>query len=447
MVTPTTLAEPLPCPAHCPSQTEPRGILPLLMADAPERASAPFGMVGLSFRTAPLEIRGRFAIDGRAFVREARNRGLKECVVLATCNRLEVYFAGGAVSTVVAMLAEAAGMESVVLGEHLYEKACGCAACHVFRVASGMDSAVLGETEIVAQVKAAWAEARDEGMVGPMLDLLVTRALEASKRVRTETELCRAVTSTASLAVRTVRERLGGLAGRRAVVLGAGQIARRLVLELRDAGAEVAIVNRTVSRAEDLATLSGGGAEAYPLEFLEVEVSRADAVFAAATVAAPLLTRDLMARASARRGGWPLPVVDMGVPPNVETGVPNAIDIDALTARTAEAEGVRLSALAPALTILDEELARFHAALAARTAAPTIRALVQRGDEIRARNVEWARERLSGLSEKEMRVVEEMARRLTIGLLEAPIDGLKGELSAREHRHVVEQLFGLEAGR
>lgn len=442
----TALADALPCPAHCPSRGEASGLSKLTMAEETERERAPFGMVGLSFRTAPLEIRGRFALDARSFVREARERGVKECVVLATCNRLEVYYAGGAVSTVVRMLAEAAGMDPVVLGEHLYEKACGCAACHAFRVASGMDSAVLGETEIVAQVKAAWAEAREEGMVGPMLDLLGNRALEASKRVRTETDLCRAVTSTASLAVRTIRERLGGLAGRRAVVLGAGQIARRLVLELHDAGADVAIVNRTVSRAEDLAALAGG-AEAYPLEFLEVEVSRADAVFAAATVASPLLTRDLMARAFARRGGWPLPVVDMGVPPNVEAGVPDAIDIDALSARTAEAEGVRMSALGPALAILDEELGRFHTALAARTAAPTIRALVQRGDEIRARNVEWARERLGGLSEKEMRVVEEMARRLTIGLLEAPIDGLKGELSAREHRHVVEQLFGLEAGR
>ncbi len=402
-------------------------------------------MVGLSFRTAPLEVRGRFALDKRAFLREARARGLTECVVLATCNRLEIYFAGGGRATVVEMLAEAAGMLPVVLGEHLYEKLCGCAACHAFRVASGLDSAVLGETEIVAQVKAAWALAREEGMVGPMLDLLGTRALEASKRVRTETELCRAVTSTASLAVRGVRERLGGLAGRRAVVLGAGQIARRLVLELRDAGAEVAIVNRTLSRAEDLAALAG--AEAYPLEFLEIEVSRADAVFAAATVPAPILTRALMGRVAARRGGWPLPVVDMGVPPNAERGLADVTDIDALTLRTAAGEAARIGALSPALAILDEELARFHTTLAARTAAPTIRALVQRGDEIRARNVDWARERLAGLSEKEMRVVEEMARRLTIGLLEAPIDGLKGELSAREHRHVVEQLFGLEADR
>ena len=402
-------------------------------------------MVGLSFRTAPLEVRGRFALDARAFAREARERGLRECVVLATCNRLEVYYAGGSASVAVEMLAREAGMAAPALWEHLYEKHCGCAACHVFRVASGLDSAVLGETEIVAQVKAAWGLSREEGMVGPMLDLLVQRALEASKRVRTETDLCRAVTSTASLAVRTVRDRLGGFVGRRAVVLGAGQIARRLVLELRDAGAEVSVVNRTLTRAEDLAGLAG--AEAHPMEALEVEVSRADAAFAAATVAEPILTQEMMARVSARRGGFPLPVVDMGVPPNVEAGVANVVDIDALSTQTAEAEGLRLSSLPPALAILEEELAKFHATLAARTAGPTIRALVQRGDEIRTRNVEWARERLSGLSEKEMRVVEEMARRLTIGLLEAPIDGLKGELSAREHRHVVEQLFGLEAGR
>ena len=439
-----SVAESIPCPVQCPSRYESSGRSLLSQADA-SGSNVPFGMVGLSFRTAPLEIRARFAVDARRFLREAREQGLRECVLLSTCNRFEVYYAGGDPATVVRMLATASRMDPTVLGEHLYEKQCGCAACHVFRVASGLDSAVLGETEIVAQVKGAWALAREEGMVGPMLDLLVTRALEASKRVRTETELCRAVTSTASLAVRTVKERLGGLAGRRAVVLGAGGIARRLVLELRDAGADVAIVNRTLTRAEDLATLAG--AEAYPLEFLEVEISRADAAFAAASVVAPLLTRELMARVAARRGGFPLPVVDMGVPPNVETGVPDVTGIDALSTEIATGEGVRMSALTPALAILDAELARFHAALAARTAAPTIRALVQRGDEIRARNVDWARERLGGLTEKEMRVVEEMARRLTIGLLEAPIDGLKGDLSAKEHRHVVEQLFGLEAGR
>ena len=432
-MTPVPLIESIPCPAHCPSRA------------VPDATNAPFGMVGLSFRTASLAVRGRFAVDARAFVREARARGLAECAVLATCNRLEVYFAGGASSTVAAMLAEAAGMDPAVLGEHLYEKACGCAACHAFRVASGLDSAVLGETEIVAQVKAAWAAAREAGGVGPMLDLLGTRALEASKRVRTETDLCRAVTSTGTLAVRAVAERLGGLAGRRAAVVGAGQIARRLVLELRDAGAEVAVLSRTLAKAEGLANLAE--AEAHPIEALEVELARADAAFAAAAVSEPLLTCELMSRVAARRGGWPLPVVDMGVPPNVEPGVPDTTHLDALSRDAAAGEQTRLAALSPALTILDEELARFHAALAARAAGPTIRALVQRGDEIRARNVEWARERLAGLSEREMRVVEEMARRLTIGLLEAPIDGLKGELSAKEHRHVVEQLFGLEAGR
>lgn len=442
-MTPVSLfAEPIPCPSHCPSRFGREGLTPVEELRA---ANVPFGMVGLSFRTAPLEVRSRFTIDERAFVREARERGLAECVLLSTCNRLEVYYAGGAGSTAVAMLAEAAAMDPTVLGEHLVEKACGCAACHAFRVVSGLDSAVLGETEIVAQVKSAWALAREEGGVGPMLDLLGTRALEANKRVRTETNLCRAVTSTATLAVRTVRERLGGLAGRRVVVLGAGQIARRLVLELRDAGAEVSIVNRTLAKAQGLAALAE--AEAHPMGCLEVELARADAAFAALTVAAPVLTRDLMAKVAARRGGWPLPVVDMGVPPNSEAGVADVTDLDALTAATAVGEETRLAALSPALTILDEELARFHAALAARTAAPTIRALVRRGDEIRARNVDWARERLGGLSEKEMRVVEEMARRLTIGLLEGPIDGLKGELSAREHRHVVEQLFGLEADR
>lgn len=442
------LPEPLACPVHCPSRTELReGSLPVQsLQRRAETANAPFGLIGLNHRTADLELRSRFAFDTAAFVREARERGVAECVVLATCNRLEVYYAGGSPETLVAMLADRSGMTVEALGETLYHKLCGCAACHAFRVAAGLDSMVLGETEIVAQVKSAWAEARTLGAVGPMLDLLGTRALEASKRVRTETDLCRAVTSTASVAVRAVRSKLGGsFAGRRTVVVGAGQIARRIALELHDSGAEVAIVNRTVTRAEDLAGLFGG--EAFGLDALETEVARADAVFSAASVAEPVLTQSLVAQVSARRGGWPLPIVDMGVPPNVEDGVPDVLDIDTLGRSTAAGEEVRLAALAPARTIVDEELGRFHAAMAARTAAPTIRALVARGEEIRQRNLDWARERLGSLSEKEMRVVEEMAKRLTVGLLEGPIEGLRGELSAEAHRHVVEQLFGLEAHR
>lgn len=412
-------------------------------AEAENDERVPFGVVGMNHRSAPLELRSLVSMDEgaiRMFLAEARRRGLDECVVLSTCNRTEIYYAGGAAHTIVTMLAERAGMSEDEFRTHLYEKFCGCAACHGFRVASGLDSAVLGETEIVAQVKSAWALAREEGATGPMLDLLMQRALEASKRVRTETELCRTVTSTASLAVRMVREKLDGISGKRALIVGAGQIARRLAQELRDAGAQVRIVNRTYARAVDFAAEYEG--VATPIENLDVEVAAVDAIFAAATVTAPILTAKVFALREGRR----IPVIDMGVPANVEKEIRGVdlVDIDALTAQCNDNQQARLDTFPAALTLLDEELNRFHKTLAQRTAAPTIRALVARGEEIRARNVQWAKEKLKHLDAKDLRVIEDMARRMMIGLLEQPIDGLKGDLSAKEHRHVVEQLFGLQ---
>jgi glutamyl-tRNA reductase len=384
-----------------------------------------------------------------AFLELAQASGVPECVVLSTCNRTEVYYSGAEAETVRALLA---GYSEVPLDElrpFLYEKACVCAACHLFRVAGGLDSAVLGETEIVAQVKEAWRIAGECGTTGSMVDLLFQRGLEASKRIRTETELCRNVTSTGSLAVREAEQRVGDLAERRSLVLGAGKIAERIVRELESRGAsDVRIVNRTLERAADLS--KGRAATAVPFDRLQDELVRADVVFATVGAASPILSRELLERVSEARGGAPLPVVDLGVPPNVEQGPLAAgvelVNLDAIMAGCAQGSERRMAAIPSALEILEAELGRFGSALAHRAAAPTIRALVGRGEAIRERNLAWARERLEGLSEREMRVVEEMARRMMIGLLEAPIEGLKGELAASEHRAVVERLFLLNGG-
>jgi len=419
-------------------------------ATRPTSLTAPFGVVGLNHRTAPLTVRSRVGVSPDAvpeFLAAAREFGLAECAVLSTCNRTELYFSGGEMDEVAAFLAHQAGIPVEELRPHLYEKHCVCAACHLFRVAAGLDSAVLGETEIVAQVKEAWRAATEAGTAGPMIDLLFQRSLESSKRIRTETDLCRTVTSTGSLAVRTVQARLGDLTDRRLVVLGAGKIADRILKDLRVLGARnVRVLNRTHERAVELAERCG--ATAVPLNRMECEVAQADAVFATVGAATPILTQDVLGAVSEAREGAALLIVDMGVPPNVEMGaLPTGIDVvdlDRLVAACAANSEIRLSAIPLALEILDHELARFGEALVERAAAPTIKALVQRGENIKRRNVEWAREKLGHLGDKEMRVVEEMARRMMIGLLQAPIEGLKGELSAQEHRHVVERLFALD---
>lgn len=412
------------------------------MAAGKDAVEGPF-VVGLNHRTTPNDLRSRISAacgDGIAMLPKAAEFGLAELAVLSTCNRVEIYGVGRA-EAAIDLLASETGIPAAELQAHLYVKRGPCAACHLFRVASGLDSAVLGETEIVAQVKRTWREAKEAKTSGPFVELVFPRGLEASKRVRSETELCRNVTSPFTLGVRRVEEALGGLAGKRVLVLGAGMVAERILKDL-PASSESRILNRTYQRALDLGARYG--AIAVEATELESELAAADAVFATLGAPTPLLTRDLLGRVTAQRGGVPLTIVDFGVPTNVEEGA--EADLSTLTQLTdacaANLEN-RLAAVPAAMDILEEELVRYEETLAKRRAAPTIRALIEQGEAVKRRNVEWAKERLGHLDEREIRVVEEMARRMMIGLLQSPIDRLGGELSAQEHRDVAERLFGI----
>jgi glutamyl-tRNA reductase len=278
-----------------------------------------------------------------------------------------------------------------------------------------------------------------------MLDFLFQRAMEANKRSRTESVLSRNVTSTASLAVKAAER----LVHEKVLVLGAGRLGERVVKELLSAkAANISVLNRTLERAEILAAKAK--ISAVSLSRLEAELHSADVVFCTLSADVPVMTKALLERAGTGRNGRPLLVVDMGVPRNVEVGLEipglTIIELDSLVEMSSANADLRAAAVPGALRILDEELHRFGESLVERSAAPTIKSLVARGEQIKRRNIDWARERLPNLSEKELGIVEEMARRMMLGLLQAPIDGLKSDPIAREHRHVVERLFGLEEG-
>ena len=336
------------------------------------RPDAPLGVVGLSYRTTPLEIRSRLAIPADAIpaiLAAARSRGLAECVVLSTCNRTEIYFAGDPLIAV-RLLAESAGLSSRDVAPYLYRHVGPEVVHHLFRVASGLDSAVLGETEIVAQVKDAWQVATAAGSVKDRLGPLSQRALSVSKRIRTETDLCRNVTSTGSLAIRRVRARLGSLEDRSLLLLGAGRIAERISKDLRGTGVHLTVLNRTESRAGELANRYGG--HAGPLDDLESHLVHADAVLATLGSPYPILTREVVARAMRARNSRPLLIVDLGVPQNYETnprtpGV-EVVHLDELVAVcTANAE-LRSAALPAALDIVEAEVRRYLDGMVIRNA-------------------------------------------------------------------------------
>jgi glutamyl-tRNA reductase len=438
----------------------------------------PFGVIGLSYRTASVDLRGKASFTGDSFkllLNLLREHGVSEAIVLSTCNRTEVYFAGPDHELVIRLFAAAAKVELDEIRPHLYFKTSLCAACHLFRVVSGLDSAVLGETEIVAQVKQAWRNAEEFGSSGQGLNMLLQRSMEINKRIRSETDLCRGVTSTATLAVLQAQARLGTLENRNVVLIGAGTIAERVCKDLRPLEvASLKILNRTLERAERLALRYGG--EAGTLDELEEAMVRADVVISAAATTSPLIDDVLISAVTRRRQSstsqisnlkseirnptseidasefrYPksdLLLIDLGVPANIQLSTPRGdvelLNIDTLTAACSENLERRSQAVPIALDILDEELKRLREDLTTRTAAPTIKALINQAEQIRLTNLDWALERLTGLTDKERKVVEDLSNRIIKGLLQAPIQGLKHELAAAEHREIISKLFRLE---
>lgn len=409
------------------------------------------GMVGISHRSADILTRGKVSIrieDLPAVLVKLRNDGAAECVILSTCNRTEVYFVGDVHEHVVNVLAQSARMSVAELTPHLYFRSRLCASCHLFCVASGLDSAVLGETEIVSQVKQAWQAALDASTVGPILGRAFQKALETSKRVRTETALCQNVTSIGSLAVREAEARHPDLVDLQLLVIGAGQIAERVAKELSSIGAKhVLIANRTGVNAKVLADEFGFDHAA--MSCAGGVMNRADVVFATVTSPHPIITQAELELLDEDRDGRPLTIIDLGVPPNVEPGLSVrgvvSVDMDRLIAQRNQNEKGRQAAVPHALEIVDEEVEQLSHYITARESSGTIKRLVMLGDDVRERTTRWAFDKMPDLTDKQKRIVEDMARRIVLGMLEAPLDELKGGVS-EEDRAVVERFFRLSDG-
>jgi glutamyl-tRNA reductase len=312
--------------------------------------------------------------------------------------------------------------------DHLYVHYDAPAVIHLFGVAAGLDSAVLGESEILGQVKQAWDRARDEGAAGPSLNLLFRHALEAGKRARTDTSIGRHTTSVSQAAVAMAADRLGGLAGRRGLVLGAGEMGEAMALGLAKAGTDLTIANRTWDTAVALAERTGG--QATRLGDLAESLVDVDVLLTSTGAATPLLEADELAPVLEARAGRPLLIVDIAVPRDVDPAVGHLpgvtlLDMDDLRAfaaagtlaRSGEIEGVR--------SILDEELERYLGASSAREVAPMIVALRDRAEAVREAEVERYRARLGDLEPGQRQAVEALTRGIIGKLLHDPQLALK----------------------
>lgn len=393
--------------------------------------------VGLSQRTVPLEVLERMTVADAALPKVLRGLldggSLSEVVVLSTCARTEVYavaerFHAG-LADVRTCLADLSQSSPDDFADHLYCYFEDAAVSHLFAVAAGLDSAVLGEGQVLSQVRRAWERAREERAAGPGLSGLFRHAVEVGKRARSETGIARGTTSISQAAVALALERLGGsLEGRRVLVLGAGEMGQGAAVALRGASAEVLVANRTMPRAAELAERVGG----RPVDpaGLAGALEQADVVLASTGSPSAVLSRDDLAPVMARRGGRPLLVVDLAMPRDVEPAAASLegvtlLDMADLASFAEEGMAGRRAEVARVEAIVADEVQRYLEARAARAAAPMVAALRDRAEGLRQGEIDRYRSRLGHLDPADMETVEALTRQLLGKLLHDPTVALK----------------------
>jgi glutamyl-tRNA reductase len=416
-------------------------------------------VIGLNHRTAPLDLLERMSVgDGqlsKALHDLTTRENLSEALVLSTCNRTEVYAVAerfhGAYSDIRGFLADFSYLPPEDFSDHLYVHYDSAAASHLMSVTAGLDSAVLGESEIQGQIKLAWERARDEGAAGPALNLLCRHALEAGKRARTETGIARSIASVSQAAVVMAADRLDGIEGANVLVLGAGEMGEGMAVALAGAGvAEVAVANRTGPRASELARRVGG--RAVSLLDLPDELTRADVLLTSTGAEAPLVEKADVAGVMATRAGRPLLIVDIAVPRDVDPAVADVagvtlLDMDDVRAFADAGVAGRRREVAAVEAILADELERYLGASSAREVAPMIVALRERTELVRIAELERVRSRNDVLDHRQLEVVDAITRGVVAKLLHQPTVVLKDAAGTAKGDRLVaalRELFELE---
>jgi glutamyl-tRNA reductase len=404
-----------------------------------------FWLIGLNYRSASAETRCAVSFEGDSIgrlVQALKGIGCGETLILSTCNRTEIYFYRGDPEAVFSVVAELTEVTLETLRASCYELSGLEAVRHLFRVASGLDSAVLGEHEVLGQLKKAHAVAKKEGALEGALDHLVQRSFRVGKRVRHESNLSKGVTSVAAVAMRKAAKLAGGLEGKNVLIVGAGQIAERVAKSISHIeGVNGFICNRTHHKAEDVAKLNGLGTWDY--SDLEGGLRMADVVVGAISSPVPKMSLDQIAAA---RQGQPTVVVDLGVPPNFappsleETGL-KLLEMESIVGACRQSSDGREASVPKANLILDEELAKFEQEIIEREAAPYIGALAKTAEKIRKKNLAWALAQSPEVGEKERKLLEDLSIRIVRGMMETPIQALKSDLREPAERAIVARLF------
>jgi glutamyl-tRNA reductase len=412
--------------------------------------------LGLSHRTAPVELRERLSTLGPG---AGRCPAVEEHTVLSTCYRVELYayLVDGldeAREELIRVLAEGHDVERDLLVDHLYVHAGEDVARHLCRVAAGLDSLVLGEAEILGQVGDAFENGRVAGTTGPVLSLLFRTAVTAGRRARRETAIGANPATASSMAIALAEGALGDLREKRALVVGAGRVALQTLKAARGRGiVQTAVANRTRERAVEAA--SAFAAETYSLDALVDALAWADLAVTATSSEAPVIGREAVAAAMAGREDRPLVLVDLAVPADVDRSageVPGVrlFDVDDLRAGLDGAIASRLREVPSVEAVVAEEVETFGRRYRELEVEPLVAALRRQAESIRLHEVERTLRELGDVDAETAARVEHLSRALVKKLLHEPTVRLReraGDGEADEVAAAVRELFGLAAPR
>jgi glutamyl-tRNA reductase len=415
-----------------------------------------FVLVGLSHKTAPIEIREQVFIPeggvGECVRRLVDHDLIESGILLSTCNRTELY-AVASPETAPDRLLESFGLWPHALPfeawrRYAYQLSGEEAVAHLFRVASGLDSMVIGEAQILGQIKKALVAARQAGALDARLEIIARGAIRAAKRTRHETEIGRRPVSVSHAAVAAAASVLGDLAGRRVLLVGAGEmseVALRLLRKQRIGN--VYLASRTFERADQVAQPLGG--QAVPFDAIDEIVGEVDIILTSSSAPHHVLDGHRVESFQSRRGGRPLLIIDMAVPRDVDPAVGQVpgvhlLNIDDLHAVAETNREARLAWVPAAEQIVDDELRATQSALDARESAPTVEALVHRIEQLRDGVLERHLSRVPAAEAATREAMRELADALTARFLHGPIRALRESPDPTLDAAVMREAFDLD---
>jgi glutamyl-tRNA reductase len=400
-------------------------------------------LVGVNYKTAPIELREKIAISRDELAETTRALaelpGVQECMIVSTCNRVELLAAvDGPQTDIAEFLHHQFGLDRELLAPHIYEQRDQGAVRHLFRVAASLDSMVVGEPQILGQVKEAFAVARASGTVAGQLEHLLQSAFAAAKKVRSETEIGSNSVSIASVAVELAQKIFGNLQGRTVFLVGAGKMSELAARHLVQQGAGTILVsNRTQARAERMAETFKG--RVIPYEEMYDAAVDADIVISSTGAPHPIFRKEHGQRFMQRRKNRPMFFIDIAVPRDVDAAMGKlegifVYDIDDLQAVAAAHLEERSRQAGDAETLIAAEVERFHQKQRTFNAAPVIVAMQKQAEETRQAEMKRLQSRLEGLTAEQLAAVEAITRGLVNKLLHPPMQAIKQ--AARENNQV-----------